>query len=321
MLVLTLKMLGIVPECYPDTCECGYLVETNMSSDWDLSKSLTSLNCTNATCTTHSAFNIVNMLDVLGLKINLGPNIAEMIMEETDLKCHLDILGLTDQQITSLSRPAMLPLFRLRSRVAELNESGGITVAKYIQLWGLPNLGKDRANAIFGTISSLADFYSNIMPYTLEARNFIAEKLHQSPYTKSITDIINTLTMYKDELLRCIKYFNITPVSDTVIQVVITNEITRVLDDNGNQFKPRSKFVEWVSQKYGINVILNSSFSQKNTNFCIADVRTGTKKEKDASKFLRNDSKALQILSQGGQVGSRLVYSDEFIKLLETGQI
>lgn len=317
MKIITLKMLGILPDEYPDTCECGFAFETDGADG-----KFTNIYCTNPNCIFHTMFLIPKVLEKLGIKAQLGENKAKILLENFKLKSHLDMFGLENELLPS---SVSLPVLRSINELKKINDLGGITLAQYISLWCFDTIGDTRSYRIFETYSTLDEFYDdfdkNSNTDIFHRKEFIAKFLGIGAFNKTVDEIIKTLVIYRAELYRCLKYFKIRPVSNVVIRVCITGEITKVLDDNGKFFKPRDKFVDYIANKYSINVILAKQFTN-DVDFLICDANISTSsKYKKAVKLQRKDRYARDVLLANGQpVGNRVINSSDFVDMLNKGE-
>ena len=57
MLLLTLKLLGVIPEEVPHECDCGGLLSTNyVKNDYNLNSSLSRVNCASIKCKVYESY-------------------------------------------------------------------------------------------------------------------------------------------------------------------------------------------------------------------------------------------------------------------------
>ena len=332
MLILTLKLLGVIGEDYGDRCDCGYYLLTDGSEG-----KLTSISCTNPICPIESQFKIKEMLEILGIKVNLGEEKAGRIVDYlfdhniASYRNNLDLLNLDEEIIFQMPNSLIAPLLALKQAISDINARGGITLAQYMSLWCFNGIGETYCNRIFSTYSSIEDFYKDMLDYDdngnistsfeskIKGYKFISEFIHISFSTPTVKMIYETLLSVKDEVIRCIDIFKIKKVASKILQLCITGEILRVKQNDGSLFKPRERFAEYISNKYNINVILNKNYSNI-VDFVIMDTPSNSRKAKAARKAKRKDAPAIKMMREGKDPGCKLITSDELIRKIEYGE-
>lgn len=289
LLSITLKVAGIIPYNYPGKCKCGYEFKNNFN--------LTEAVCSNPYgCPTESAFKIVNMLNILGVKCGIGKEICEDIAYNAlNYNHHLDIFSLSDLDLKECRTITTTRVMPLIYELEKINASGGIRLSTYISLFNFDGLGESYCNKIFGNYDNLDKFYKEII--TDNSRKLISNFIGISPYTDTVINIDKILRNNKELIYKYINKFIIKSSHDTSISICITGAITRVLDNEGNFFKPRERFAEYLSDRFKINFNIEKTASN-NVRYVICDNPSGSRKEKKA--------------------GDRLVKSDELIKILES---
>lgn len=315
MHIITHQMLGEIPECYPNTCECGFSLLTDGADD-----KKTSIKCCNTSCISHTMFLIPEMLNKLNISADFAEKRSEKLLQVINLKTHIDIFGLTEKEITTLGTGLMLPVLKIHEGLKTLNSSGGITLPTYMSLWGFTKLGISRCNKIFESYDSIERFYSDIIDEgVMSAKSYIASKLGIAVFTETVDEIYKTLVFHKEDITRCSKYFIIKPVGDKIIHVAITGEIEKVRASTGERYKPRDKFFTHLSDEYGITFILDLTF-QTTTRFLIhdGDYKSSSKKYKAASRQEYNisDENAINL---DGRLVKVILTSAELEELCKKG--
>lgn len=318
MLILTLKLIGLVPEEYPDTCECGFLFDATGKDG-----KYTSIVCSNPECPIHSQFTITEMLTKLGIKANLGEEKAGVIVDyllqqkNFDYRCCMDLIALPENILMCMPSSVVVPLVTLQRKVKELNDNGGITLPTYMSLWCFSNLGDTYCSRIFSTYSTVDEFYTDFFKAASQ-EVFISKFLNISESTATVTSITNILRKHYNEILRCADYFKFKTVAKTLLQICITGEVSRVRRPDGSMFKPRDTFATYLMDTYGVNVVLNKSYNSK-VDFVVMDSLSNSRKAQMARKAQRKDPYALAAIQRGEDPGCRLITSDELVKIIEGG--
>lgn len=310
--------MGLVPEEYPDTCECGFLFDATGQDG-----KYTSITCSNPKCPIHSQFTITEMLTKLGIKANLGEEKAGIIVDHLinqknfDYRCCMDLIAIPGNVLMYMPASVVTPIIILQEKVKKINDNGGITLPVYMSLWCFPNIGDTYCSRIFSTYSTIEEFYKDFFdaPYQ---EGFIAKFLNISDTTTTVINITQTLKRNYDEILRCAKYFKFKKVAKTLLQLCITGEISRVKKPDGSMFKPRETFASYLMDKYGVNVVLNKSYNSK-VDFVVMDSPSNSRKAQMARKAKRQDPYALEAIQRGEDPGCKLITSDELIKIIEGG--
>ena len=327
MLILNLKLKGLVPPEYPDTCECGFAFEAYGNDG-----KFTSIDCTNTMCPIKSQFTITEMLEKLNIKANIGDEKAAQIVKymlskpEYDYKCCMDLLAIPRDEVYMFPNNLVTPIAVLLRKVDDINNSGGITLPVYMSLWCFDGLGETYCQRIFATYSSIQEFYEEFEKKTSDATNktydkraLIAKYINQSEGTATVYKIYNILTEYKEEILRCSKYFKFKSVPKKLLQLCITGEVINVRREDGTVFKPRDTFGEYLRDKYNINIVLNKSYNSK-VDFVVCDTPSNSRKAVAARKATRKDEFSQASDDPAIKNGNRLITSDELVKLLESNQ-
>ncbi len=291
MLSLTLKVSGIMPYNYPSKCRCGYEFKNNFN--------LTEAVCSNPSgCPTESAFKILNMLNILGIKCGIGKEICEDIAYNAEnYNHHLDLFKLSDLDLFRCRTLTSSRVLTLEYELEKINNNGGIRLATYVSLFNFDGLGETYCNKIFGNYDSLENFYNEVMDSN--SRRNIAKYLGISEYTDTVIKIDKTLKSSRVLLLSYLDLFKIKESHNKTINICITGAITNVLDENGNFFKPREKFAEYLTDKYSINFIVEKSASAI-VKYVICDNPSGSSKERKAGNRLITSDKLIEILEGGG---------------------
>ncbi len=307
---------------FPIGCECGMLVVTNPQ--------MTDLKCMNELCPVHKAFEVVNVLSKLGIQCNVGNARAEEILYAAKCKSHLDVFDpqvlenvKTQSGMMYSSLSVVTAIKRIQEGLRIVNENGGISVATYMYCFRFDSMGETVCNNLFSQFSRIEEFYDKYMTDMTTARNFIASRLNQSPWTDTVTHIYQTLLKYKDSIYHYTKFFKFCEITNTdEISVCITNSITRSVDDNGNRFQPRDTFVEYLRKKYKRNIRYTNSFTNS-THFLICDLDVNSSKSRKAKSLQRIDPKALRLKETDPtiQLGNRMVTSDEFENMIKNNLI
>lgn len=290
MLSLTLKVAGIIPYNYPSRCKCGYEFTNNFN--------LTEATCSNPYgCPTESAFKILYMLNILGIKCGIGKEICEDIAYNAEnYTHHLDLFRLSDLDLFKCRTLTSSRVLTLEYELEKINDNGGIRLSTYVSLFNFDGLGETYCNKIFGNYDNLDKFYSEVM--TDNSKQKIAKYLGISEYTDTVIKINKILKSNRSLLFSYLDLFKIKESHNKTINICITGAITNVLDDNGNFFKPREKFAEYLSDKYSINFIVEKSASAI-VKYVICDNPNGSSKEKKAGNRLITSDKLIEILESG----------------------
>lgn len=334
--LLTLKLNGQLSDSVPDTCECLFGLYTHGAHD-----SYTNVVCPNPTCYTHKAHFITDALAILGIKASIGQETAIKILGDCKMKSHLDLF---DESIINIDSETygsyLIPILKAQTELKKINNSGGIKLGTYISLFCFPGLGKTRSEDIFEMHSDIKKFYDDMLTpmsddvfgnsaYT--AKNFLAHKLGISSDTQTVNDIYRTLMENRGEIERCIKYFKIIQIDSAVkmqvVRMVITGSVTRAVDDNGLSFGNRDGFPNYLTKKYGINVIQEGRVSKDSTMFLVCDGKPmkpgdtipSSTKYRAAVRIRPRVEIAELMQTLGISTDSIVVTSKELVALLDNG--
>lgn len=292
MLTLTLSIAGLVPYSLPIQCTCGFLLQNN--------DNLTQTSCSNKFgCPTESGYKILAMLKQLRISCGLGEVLCEDIAYRAkNYKHHLDIFRLEFSDLYQCQTGVASKVSQCQDQLKEINNNGGISLATYIALYYFKNFGETYANKVFEDYDDLNKFYQEVIDNnSLDPKIYISTKLNISYTTDTVKNILNYLIMYRDILLENIELFNIKKSHDKTVRICITGAITRCTDDNGEYFKPRERFADFLSDKFKINVIIEKSAS-KNVEYVVCDSNTGSRKAKAAGNRLVTSDTLMNILSE-----------------------
>lgn len=236
---------GVIPSTYPNTCDCG--------SDFYINFNFTETKCLNPNCYITLSQQLLNAVSILEIK-NKGEKWAESTV-----------------QALQPIYPDINHMFVLISSIPDdILKSKRITLSNYLELWCINKLGSTTAKNITKNVMDINDFFNKVSP------EFISACMNISMFSDTVVYLYNILSSKKEDILYYSKYFNIATNKSKAINICITNEIYN--------FKPRSKFAEYLEEKYNITVYLYDSVTKK-IDYLICDTRTGTGKEIKAEKY------------------------------------
>ena len=278
MLVLTEKLLGIIPSVYPHSCEDRWLTQKNETG--------TIVRCTNDFCPIKDSHKLKAALDLIEVKLNIGETRSLEVILDLDLETHMHIFKVAFEPIADNTEYAWekygAKLTLLHDHIVERNKAGGFPLEKFMDAWGCETLGTTRSESIFRHVHDLEGFYSTYSDPT-EMQGYVGSKLGISPYCDTVQKIVRFLTVNKNLILDIAKYFvfeqieideSVTRESSIGdITVCITGEIQWLKEDDEvtmKQFKPRGKVIPYWEKKYGIPITPNKSLTAK-TKFLIND--------------------------------------------------
>lgn len=292
MLNFTLALAGILPNSYPISCKCGYLFDNN--------ENLTKTSCTHRLgCPTQSGYKILATLKILRINCGLGEVLCEDIAYNAEnYNHHLDIFRLNNFEVFNCSSSAIPKVFLAQEALKRINEEGGISLATYISLYFFPNFGESYATRIFEDYDDLELFYKEVIDnQDCNPKHYIANKIGIAFYTNTVHNIYEYLYSNRDLLLKNLELFTIKKSHSSTIRICITGAVIRTLDDNGDYFKPREKFADYLSDKFSINVVLEKS-ATKSVEYVVCDAPSGSRKEKAAGNRLVTSDRLVEILKE-----------------------
>lgn len=261
---------GKLPYTTPCECECG--------SDLLVNSSLTRLYCSNNACIVHSSQKFKEMLDILNIKVGIGDQLSEEIVNYLDITRPIEIFNVNfeDINIPSQYYTAMRKLMDEINRI----KTEGIDLYEFICILFLPILGKTRSKVIFSSFSTIQEFFDKFENDS-QLETYLSDVLEISEYTDTVQDIIETLNENKDWILEVSKWFKFNKSYGETFYITLTGSVLNVKDDEGNLFSPRDKFAKYVSDKVGANIQV-VGFSENKTNVLImdTDMRSNRKYQK-----------------------------------------
>lgn len=274
-----------MPDSYPIACECGFLLQTNSN--------LTKIVCSNPDCPIHNAFKLPAALEAFNLKINIGVNKSEDILEYLQLPHVMSIFSVDKDYIVKKGGPYARDLIKIYNSVLELNKTG-ITVSQYMNAWSFNGIGSTRCTDIFTPYSSIEKFYKDYED-PIELRRYIARRCNISMGCDTVERIANILITNKDGIIECAKPFRFKKTSSQVIQFTITKDIHNVTRHDKTEFKPRELFADYLNDLFDVQLIYYKTFSQK-CNYLICDEACNTMKIKKAGDLAVTSDKLLAML-------------------------
>lgn len=284
MLVLTEKLLGIIPGVYPHSCEDRWLLNKNSTG--------TQITCSNDYCPIKDSHNFKKALDCLELKVDIGEVRSLEIILAAGLESHMDIFKQAFEPFTEDNRDYLMryneKLMLIRDTIEAVNENGGFKLSAFMDAWGFEQLGTTRSEKLFSQECNIENFYDRYKTEE-EMCEYIGKKLAISPYCTTVLAITHFLLSKKHDILEVAKYFKFRDTGvvrhfdedslEANLSVCITGEVTNICDESGLpiRFKPREKVVDYWTEKYGLPIEMNRSLTQT-TKFLIND--TGMKGDK-----------------------------------------
>lgn len=264
---------GKLPYTTPCECECG--------ADLLVNPSLTRLYCSNNACIVHSSQKFKDMLDILNIKVGIGDQLSEEVVDYLDITKPIEIFNINfdDIRIPSQYYVAMKKLMDEITRIKE----EGIDLYEFITILFLPILGKTRSKVIFSPFSTIQEFFDKFENDS-QLETYISEVLEISEYTDTVQDIITTLKENKDWIYEAASWFKFNKSYGDTFFITLTGSVINVKDDDGKLFSPRDKFAKYVSDKVGANIQV-VGFSENKTNILImdTDMRSNRKYQKAKS--------------------------------------
>ena len=269
MLLLTLKLLGVIPEEVPHECDCGGLLSTNyVKNDYNLNSSLSRIKCASIKCRVYESYKVDKALKILNLNLNIGPNRANTLLSIYNINNHMDIFGISDFiKAHTYGKTYTEFVFKLR-KLKEENKLI-VTLPEFIELHCFPDLGKTKSQDIFCDFETPEVFFNKMEDRETLARH-ISEKLNIDIYSDTVMSITSLLIREKSEIIRVSGYFTFKKVGQKTYKVIITGEITQLRNEQGNLFKPRESIKEYFLNKYKVTLNIGSSGSSK-IDYLISD--------------------------------------------------
>ena len=317
MLILTKKLLSVIPDVYPHECEDGWLLDVNDAG--------TSLKCTNPMCPIKNAFKLKDALTLLGFRVNIGPETSLDLVAAFRLQSHMDIFriaceGATEENIGSWV-DFKTKLRAIRAYIDEVNKTGGFSLPKFMDAWGCESMGEVTTDKIFRTYNSPTDFYSSFKD-AWELQQHVGKVLGISCFTKTVLDITEYLMFNKDDILELEKYFQFKPAQSVskefqnigTITICITGKIKYTTFEDGSPITDRKDYAGVVAKKYNADLRFSNTLV-KSVKYLINDEGLRRSKyqkvKKDLSyrKCVMTRSDIFQVVLEVLQGDTRNVYS------------
>ncbi len=324
--IITLQLLGIIDDKFPNSCECGHGVVTNIPTNglYCRQNGYTKLHCLNDECNIVRGKHLLRILEILNIKENIGEvkceEICEEICETTKSLNHvLDVFD-PNFDVTGCSR--ISDIMKLRDAVAEINSKGGIRLSTYMTLYCKNFLGTTSSDKILGDQDDLYKFFKkfNSSNPTLSAMEYIGNALKIDSFSDTVQKIANYFIRNAETLLKYEKIFKIKEAikTDKSIVIAVTGPVTELVFSNGREIT-RDSFKDYLYENHNINTRISSSFT-KATNFVVCDDRgSNTGKAKASRGVKRNDTYALNAIRNGVELkySDKLVTSSELAYIIE----
>lgn len=268
MLMLTQKLYRLIPDSYPISCEDGWLLSVNENE--------TRLNCTNELCPVDGALRLDKALDILEIDCEIGPIGALKLTLRLGLNYHMDIfnklehLGQVEHELETGD------ITHLNSIVKYMNdiENHPIDLHKFMSCWCFEPLGSTNSQKVFVGLENLEEFYDLTQQSKIVMNEFVGKRLGISPYCDTVNNITRFMKSNKDILLETASKFKFKKKKSGKITVTITGDVVQVRRENGSAYKPRDKFIEAMSDKYGVNITYSKHITQT-LDFLICDGDNG----------------------------------------------
>ena len=145
-----------------------------------------------------------------------------------------------------------------------------ISLATYLELWGIHRLGSTTSKNITKNVINIEDFYNKL------SHTFLGDNMNISMFSNTVDYLYTTLKDKEDDIIMYSQYFNIIENKEKTFNICITNEIYN--------FKPRNKFADYLEDKYNVTIHIYDSVTKK-IDFLVCDARSGTSKETKATKY------------------------------------
>ena len=268
MLLLTQKLYKLIPNSYPVVCSDGWLLEVNPNE--------TRINCSNKLCPVDNAMKLDRALDILEVDCKVGPSRALGIIERLGLEHHMDIFNKIDRiyEYEELLTGADITIINAIIDYNDKMKNNPIDLYKFMNCWGLEQLGATNSQKVFNDVDDLEEFYDNIESDICWINKNLSDKLKIDGYSQTIKDIESFLLENKRYILDTASNFKFKKAKKGTVVITITGEISKSKREDGTSYKPRQKFAEEMSDKYGINVLYSNHITQ-NTNYLICDSDNG----------------------------------------------
>lgn len=304
MLMLTQKIYRLIPDSYPITCEDGWLLSVNEAE--------TRINCTNELCPVDGALKLNKALDILEVDCKIGPIGALKLTLRLSLDYHMDIFNKLQYLSAIEDNLETSDITHLNNIVSYMNnmENNPIDLYKFMSCWCFEPLGATNSQKLFTGIQDLEEFYQLTGKDYLSMSEFIGSRLHLSPYCDTVNAISRFMRKNKTILLQTSKQFKFKAKKVGKINVTITGDVTAVRREDGRQYKPRDKFIEAMSDKYGVNITYSKHITQT-LDFLICDTDNG-------------HTKINKVINDPAFSNVQLVTSaqfEEYLKSLQTSKI
>lgn len=266
----------------PNTCKyCGYPIIIN--------RERTIMRCSNNCCPQHLAHRADLMLKQMNIK-GIGAGIAYQLISENNLTCHVDILGLTLEQM-----PSKNSLEVRKKYWTALQRGREQTLGKVLRFYQLDEIADQKADQITEGFSSFKELF-DAFPTGPELLQHLKKSYKQQTLTETLGKNTYHLLRAKEELMRIEKYFKIVKLVSNKLRVCITGEVVSVYSDY-LPMKPRENFFVLLNKKYeGIVSFVNGMGNVSQADVLVTDSTRKTGKYKDALD-LQARGKPISILS------------------------
>lgn len=271
MLLLTQKLFKLIPDSYPVLCEDGWMLEVNDNE--------TRINCTNRMCPVSNASKLDTALDLMEIDVKVAYEKALEVIVSLGLSHHMDIFnkamdvyeGLLVFEDGELSGTCVTVL---NAVIRFLQDKTPIDMHKFMNCWGLIQLGSTNSQKLFREVTSVEELYRRMDEKETWFRFYASDKLNIASSSKTIQVIEDFLLEERDIIEYTAQNFNFKEKKIGNIGITITGEVKFATRDDGTKYKPREKFSEELSDKYGINISFTKHITQT-TDFLICDNENG----------------------------------------------
>ena len=228
-------------------CECGFFLETNYK--------LTDCFCPNPYCFKSNSYKVIKVFEKAHESLNIGQKIAEDIILHNQFHRHMDLFTISDPYTQFPSSYSYERRVKWVEGIREFTRNR--TFAEFIEYFQLDNIGSAKCSYLFSGINSVDELEKALDTggvYRMHISKILGYASSESDATWSVyqtlKDHLNVFKAYEP-------YFTPFKSREGVVMFI-------ALTGNFSEFRPKSKFIDWLRDNYYINPILVRYSSKAN---------------------------------------------------------